>query len=751
MRHWFWILVLGVLVFSTGCPADDANNEPPIVVLNVGSDVQIVVGETLSIEVSATDPEGGPLSFDYVAKPEGNWTLSSARFFRSNTGARFDWAPLASDVTGNEPLRLIFIVTDDSGKVTEKTVNVSIVPGNGVPRFLTNSSVLYDPRVGKPVKVEIQVRDDDSNEVELTMDESTAPFGASFDQTGAFSGVFEWQPDAEQQKKRVHSINFNANDLQTNVPFKLTVVIRSPTAVVFKPDQTELQCPGEEVISHEPIGPQTGLGDYNFSASLTAAARSRYDELYLYWTVGDPYKEGSTDPRDSFEGIKLEEDEEQPGVYKTRIANQASIIPEGGSLTISYTICAIDVDSSDATSVVCVPSSGDFNLYHSFTAYHPSDEVGCLDDGQDLVGTGNETFETASAISTNQFGFFRTCAGNEDYHSLTVRPGETYLVAAVYNQNSNLSIQAFDNDKNPIQLNVSTCTGLSGFEAAVPASGSAKNFYFKISGGDSENYQIRAVQTQTGTGACADDAIEPNDTVADAAPLTDGQAIMGEICSPGDLDIYQIALTAGQSVTLTNRFLNAQGNLDMTLFPPSQSGEVGISGTGVAFTFSFNDEEVITHQATETGNYYLLVFNNNQSTVRYNLTMELGAGPTCTDDDAYSTPANHTQASARLIANSEEVEFTAKVCPGQPDWYRRTEFKGAPLAAELTLVGGDGTLNDITVEVYDIGSNLVTRGVVEANGIYFDYSPNPTSSTGDFFYKVSSTSYVEYSFYILRE
>src|SRR5690606_22009008 len=118
----------------------------------------------------------------------------------------------------------------------------------------------------------------------------------------------------------------------------------------------------------------------------------------------------------------LEEDEDQPGTYLALIPNQTSIIPEGGALSISYTICAIDVDSSDASSVVCVPSSGDFNLYHTFMAYHPNDEIGCLDDGQDLTGEGNDTFETASEISNNQFGFFRTCAANMDYHAITVRP-----------------------------------------------------------------------------------------------------------------------------------------------------------------------------------------------------------------------------------------------------------------------------------------------------------------------------------------
>ena len=741
------VLFLGLAVFGA-CSADSGTNQPPVVVLNVSSEVQVIVGETLSIEISANDPEGGALTFDYEARPEGAWTLSSAQFLKSATGARFDWAPLASDVTGTDPLRLIFIVRDDAGQVTEKTVNVNIVPGNGVPRFLTNSSVLYDPRIGKPVVVDLRVRDDDSTEVEIVMDEASAPFGASFTQNGPFEGTLTWQPDAEQLKKRVHSINFVADDLQNEVSFKLTVVIRSPTNVNLQPDQIDLSCPGEEIITHSPIGPQRGFNDYEFTATLSQAARSRYDEVYLYWTLGDPYSD-SDDPRDGFEGILMEDEGTQ---FFARIGNQADVIPEGGSVSVSYTICAIDVDSSDSEAVRCVPSTGDYNLYHSFVAYHPDEEAECIDDGGDLVGAGNDDFENATPISTTGFNFFRTCSGNDDYHTLTVRPGERYLVAAVYNQNSDVQVQAFDAAQSTIETEKSTCTGLSGIEAAVPEDGTQTTFFIRVNGGDNHNYAVRALLIDSGSGSeCSDAANEPNETAGNATPLTDGQTVSAEICTAQDIDIYKIGLTAGQTVSFNNQFQNSQGNLDMTLFAPSQAGEISVSGSGVAFTFSFGNEETLEHQATETGDYYLLVFNNNQSAVPYTLNVSVGAGPSCTDDDQYSTNGNHSQASAALIPNSEFVEISGKACPGQPDFYRRTEFRSAAVLAELTLDGGDADLSDVTVSVYDISGTLVAEGTVVGSGITLDFTPNPPSSLGDFLYKVESSQYVEYTFAILRE
>ena len=56
VSSWFLILALTVL---GACSADDSNNQPPVVALNVGASVNVEVGETLSIEVSANDPEGG--------------------------------------------------------------------------------------------------------------------------------------------------------------------------------------------------------------------------------------------------------------------------------------------------------------------------------------------------------------------------------------------------------------------------------------------------------------------------------------------------------------------------------------------------------------------------------------------------------------------------------------------------------------------------------------------------------------------
>jgi len=746
MNARFWIFLLVIGMFSA-CSADDSNNQPPVVALNVGASINVEVGETLTIEVSASDPEGGALQFDYQAKPDGNWTLNTAQFFKSANGARFDWAPLASDVTTTEPLRLIFIVKDDSGKTTEKTVNVTITPGNGTPRFVSSASELYDPRVGKPMKFDVVVRDDDSNEVELTMLESAAPVGSSFTQTDSFSGVFEWQPNVEQVKRRVHSVTFIADDtINAPVEYTVTIVIRSNSGAVIKPGQTTLSCPGEAVIRHTPLGAQTTLGDYNIEASLVGAGIGRYDEMVIYWTIGNPYREGSDDPKDAFEGISMTTDDGTN--FYAAIGNQAGIIQSGTPLVVSYTICAIDKDSSDSESVLCVPSTGDFNLYHSFAAYLPDDATMCIDDGIDRM-IGNDDFDSAGLLSDSSFTFYRTCKNNPDFHSLPVRPGEAYVIAVVYGDDLAPNVTGYDNDRQPITVEKSSCTGLSTLE--VTNTGSTTQTYFiKVEGQDNIEYQIRTIKTQGGSGGCSDEALEPNESALDASPVSAGDSVSAEICEENDIDVYAIELKAGDEITVVHKFSNTAGNLDMTLFPPSQAGEISPAGNGVAYTFGLVDEETLTHTATETGTYYLLVFNNNPSSASYTLDFSVSAAPACPDTDMYSQGAgNHTQVSAALIPNMNDVTLSPlMVCPGNPDWYQRTEFKNALVLGELTVLAGTGTVNDIVLEAYNLADTKIATGTKSGNALSFDYTP---AATDQVFIKVSATVKSNYELLMLRE
>ena len=119
------------------------------------------------------------------------------------------------------------------------------------------------------------------------------------------------------------------------------------------------------------------------------------------------------------------------------------------------------------------------------------------------------------------------------------------------------------------------------------------------------------------------DMYEPNDTVNEATVIAAGTTIAAINCGFDDDDVYAIDLVAGQMITLTHSFSNAAGNLDMNLHAPSQAADVSKNGSAVAITFAFEDVETIQHVAEETGTYYVLSFNNNESQNPYTLRFDV--------------------------------------------------------------------------------------------------------------------------------
>jgi hypothetical protein len=744
-----YLVSLLLFLFLAGCTADVPQNLPPTVTLSVGAELDVTIGDTVRIQVNAIDPEGGATKFGWEYRPnDRTWSLGTAVFLQYASQAVFEWSPIASDrTTLEDPLRLIFIVEDANGKRTEKVVALTIVPGNGQPRFLNNASELYDPRTGKPLEIRVRVRDDDSSSVAVTMPQGSAPIGSSFDQFESLEGVFKWQPSLEQLEKRVHSVVFVADDGQNDpVEFPVTIVLRVRGEIEIEEGQAGDSCPGEAVIVHAPLGPQTGLDDYAFQATMTAAGLQRYDSMYLYWTYGDAYNGDlamSMRDEDRFQAIEMEREGDQ---FYASINNQASIIGANQVLRIYYTICAVDEDSGDGTSVVCAPSLGDLDLYYGFLAYTPDAGGGCIDDGVDLQSLGNDTMETASNPSTERWDGFQVCGDDADVFSLRVKPGESYVLGLTYPRGQNLSVDAYDRDRNALPLSFSDCTGVVTLERSVAEGASAETIFLEVRG-DNIAYQIKAFKKGGSMSSCVDDLQEPNDDAFDATRASDGFSLAAEICDEQDFDVYGIELGGGDKLSVTTTFSNNQGNLDMTLFSPEQFQDISGSGTGVAFTFSFDDTETLNFDVVEAGTYFLLVFSND-SPNRYEISFDVEQAPPCSDTDSYSGQGagNHSQESAAPIALYSEDELT--ICPGLSDWYQRTIFPGSPVLGELNVLG-DGELSAFSLEVYDLQGQKIQDATRSSTGLDVDIS-NDTSTPAQYYLRVFSSAAARYELYLVN-
>ncbi len=742
----FRYLALFLILLAFGC-ADSPTGEGPTVLLQGVPTGVFEVGSTISITVSAQGSDGGNLTFERDWKPKSqNWTIQDrSEFLTQSKTAIFKWDPLASDAANGVPIEIVFIVKDEAGRRTDKIAQIEIVAGNGEPVFSSNISEIFDPRTGKGLSFEVKVKDQDSESVDLRMDETTAPIGATFVKSGPYSGTFTWNPNPNQLDKRIRTVRFFADDKQfPEVSHDVTIVVRTNRAVELDKDQATQSCADDQIINHVPLGSQSSLEDYKVEATI--ASGTRFDEVILYWTTADAFNADFDDTMtDGIKTLHKKRMVESNGVYSAVIDSRAGTITDNGFkyLDVNYQICGIDRQAlTEEDAIICTPSTGDLDMFYSFISYADTGE--CADDIFDTNTTGDDTLLTAQRVGEVEWETRHACSDNPDYFFTNSSPGETSFIGITFNQNeTDLDFNAEDEDGNVLPLGISPCTGLAILDTSVAAGEPSKKFYIKATGNEAVYHVRKFVISGTGSD-CNDKAREPNEDAFSANVIQKSYTFDAEICNIDDIDVYKFDLTAGEEVVITHTFVSANGNLDMTLFSPEQVGDVGKkTENGVAFTLSLVDDvEVITYTAATTGPHYLQVFSSNVGKNSYNLDVQANAAPPCNDADQYK--GNHTQDNAVTLASAVPVEVTnLALCPGTPDWFKRTEFNGVPVTSKVRVTGGAGTISDMELELFDFAQNSLGKATQSGTSLEFLFTP---SSTTGAFYKVSSSKEVDYVF-----
>lgn len=150
------------------------DNRPPV--FDPIENQVIKVGDTLIFEISASDPDGNPITYSAQSLP-GDATLT-----QTANGATFSWNTQGHEL-GSHPVT--FIATDGQDMAYE-TITVDVVEGNLKPKF-----VPLDPQTGQEdSEILFTVSATDENNDPLTYSAQNLPTGSSFvDQT------FTWTPD----------------------------------------------------------------------------------------------------------------------------------------------------------------------------------------------------------------------------------------------------------------------------------------------------------------------------------------------------------------------------------------------------------------------------------------------------------------------------------------------------------------------------------------------------------------------------
>lgn len=693
------------LIFATTLPAAallGGCTEPlveagtPVLTLDVRSEETYTVGEdVIQINLTGSDPGGLDLSFAVADKPE------RATFQTFSNAAVFTWDPIASDATGEGTRRLVFSATNSVGKVAERVVHVRILSGNGQPRFVSSQSELYDPRGGQPLRLEVRVRDDDSNQVSLSMPAASAPQGASFEQVEAFEGVFSWLPTPAQLQQRAHTVTFVAEDfVHEPVSFVVTIIVQRAGSSPTTPSQD--RCEVEGPIVHTALSTQRGVGDYLIEADI-AGGSTRFSEVVLYWTLDDPFSESA--------GYQS-----RPMTLEGKVARASITNPlpsPGESPVVSYTICAVEAEpASEDEAVVCAPPY----TYWRFAAYSP-DASGCSDDGVDL-----STPAQAAPMVREDYSDHRLCASAEKHHRLEVAEGEVLEVVVAHSPGTDLELSFVEGSAS---FEREGCDGLAIALLDTPGT------YVVRARGDEAAYHIGAYSLEQTT--CGDAAYEPNDAAALATLLTESFVGLSDlaICEEGDVDLYAVELFAGDDLEVFASFTHAEGDIDLTLYAPEQSTAATLGEEGVASAWSSDDDEELSYTATTSGFYYLRV-ESVDSPNTYDLAVER----ICNDSDAFA--GNHALSDAATL-ELDVSERALQLCSDLEDWFAIEVEAGQSVLGQMVI--NRGSAQDVLLDVFNEGGGRVAVGEVSTRAVDFDFE---AAEAGTYYLAISAEAPVEY-------
>jgi len=734
-RHRAWVLSLFLFfalpgLMSSGCKGSgtfvDDQPEPPTLTIDPSAPEQrIEVGETLTIQAFGEDPQGDPLTFEFepvIDEDQLGSTLEMASFFASGNQATFIWSPDSIDVTNGEPTRLIFKLFDNKGNSAEREVRVEVLPGNGVPRFVSPASERYKECCEEPFSMIVEVRDDDSERVEISLVQG--PPGSEFNQTREKRGQLRWQP-AAMPEERVVRATFEADD-GVNPPITQEVsILITPERMrddeieaIEAIDEDSGMCASDAFIAHTPLPPSRSVEpSFEITAYLTEAALERFESVYLFPAWRDPGEEGSIETP-----LEATEMEIVGNASKAHIPNQALVL--GKDVTMMYEFCLYDDDDPTPEGLVCVPDSP--LVFYTFNAYASADSP-CLDDGLDQQDGGfhDDFIEDARRDLELQDTWFQfqLCPDDFDFHAFTVRPGQKIKMVLAYDTtHAEPVIGLFDADFDDVteELGAFTCgVGYQYIELEQPLTGAPQNYYLGLQGVEGElSYFINSYELEAGRG-CLDEVIEPNDRAEQATPLRVGERRSGyELCpDERDIDIFSIELNQGQKLDVTMFYNVSEADMFMDLYEPSSASNMEGDREGEFATIRSTideDGDHISFEARECGEHYIRV-QTGQTAVPFDLLAEVSEA-SCVDEDEFADQCNHSPDAAAeglIISFVERLEL----CGDSSDWFERYGAFADTTIELRVLEQDDASTSLLFLELWDpTGENLIAFGTTKEAG-----------------------------------
>jgi hypothetical protein len=669
-----------------------AGNSPPS--LGLLTDARVVVGETLRVTLRASDPDGDRLRFRSSDLP-----LGASITPIGPSDALLVWSPLITDTApGGRRHDLRVEVDDGYGGRADQGLGIVVFPAFGTPIFTTPAGAVLNLASASRFGLRVDVRDDDSTDVALTLVDG--PAGARLSQDARKSAWFHWEPDATQRAVSVHRAIFRADDGAQRVEHVLTLVLLNA--------EPQAGCDGAPPeVSHGGLPDQFGVDRVSLTVEATDA-RSAVSQVLVQYTRDDVTATSTP----ALQTVALTRDPDDP-------ARWSGAIPVGrltgeGAL-IHYAIVATDDD--DPRGFACdlaarLPKTGFFSVAAYPAGAPPS---ACINDAAEPDDAPSEALPAViPGAGVLALPGRRLCPNDRDLVRLEARAGQVSQVTARWAAGlGEVTLAIVDADGRTLADGAATGAGGSAVSHthvdAAPAFVEVRPAIPGLRLGYMLEVAIRDIP-------CADDAAEPDDDAATAPELASGATATGTLC-PADADMRRLEVTAGELWRVALAFDHAAGDLDLELL-----GDDGATVLGRAA--SERSLEVLEFEAMAGGTLYARVVGAGLATNLWQLSVERLGADRCPEDALGDV---HTPATAAALFDG--VEEGLVTCREAADWFH-VDLNGGETLSLLTV--GVGVRLDL---FDDVAGAARASAVADADG-YAELTQ--TLPRGRYWYRVAT-------------
>ncbi|MDY0063169.1 MAG: pre-peptidase C-terminal domain-containing protein, partial [Myxococcota bacterium] len=387
--------------------------------------------------------------------------------------------------------------------------------------------------------------------------------------------------------------------------------------------------------------------------------------------------------------------------------------PDGRSLAIEDGIWDEEILTWDAAEsgphYLIVSSYGEESTGYTLEAQVDASEA-CADDSLE----DNDTFLTATPVLPGVLEGLRLCGGDDDFFAVTVNAGDTIRAQVVYDdEDGDLDLALLDQDGTTVLASSQLTTGEEQLEAVAAAAGTYYLVSYLFLDEGKASYSL-TLAIEPGVSSCRDDVLEDNDTLEQARPIAAGEYGGLQICAD-DLDLFAIAVNAGDTVTTTIRFTHAEGDLDLYL--------VDEEGWVLDASESEADQETLTVVAEAAGRLLFAVVDYDAAEAAYTLSVQVEpAAVSCRDD---GLEENDTLATATPIAAGNHANLA--ICANDMDFFVFSVNAGDVVQAGISFSNAEGDLDLYlldsagTILAYSDGEEdgeLLTHTAAAAGSLY---------------------------------